>query len=83
MEWLIENWLIVALIGGMGAMHLFGHRHHAHGASKNAADGDTAPSGGCCGGHDKPKAETPASTGGCCGGKDKKAPAPETTGAPK
>jgi len=27
MEWLAENWVLVALFGGMAAMHLFGHRH--------------------------------------------------------
>jgi hypothetical protein len=37
MEWISENWIWVALIGGMGAMHLFGHRK----------------GGGCCGGGQK------------------------------
>jgi len=26
MEWLFDNWIIVALFGGMAAMHLVGHR---------------------------------------------------------
>ena len=35
MEWLIENWVLVLVIGGMAAMHLFGHGHggHKHGKS--------------------------------------------------
>ncbi len=41
MEWLSENWIWVALIGGMGAMHLFGHR-------KGGGHGKSG--GGCCGG---------------------------------
>ncbi len=35
MEWLTENWIFVALVGGMAAMHLVGHRRGG---------------GGCCGG---------------------------------
>ncbi|SDJ46790.1 hypothetical protein [Salipiger marinus] len=33
MEWIIENWILVLVIGGMAAMHLFGHGHgrHKHG----------------------------------------------------
>lgn len=27
MVWILENWVLVLLIGGMLAMHLFGHRH--------------------------------------------------------
>jgi hypothetical protein len=42
MEWLTQNWIWVALIGGMIAMHLFGHRGHGgHGGHR----------GGCGGGH--------------------------------
>ena len=26
MEWLAENWIFAALLGGMAAMHLFGNR---------------------------------------------------------
>ena len=37
MQWLMENWLLVALFGGMAAMHLVGHRRGSSG-------------GGCCGG---------------------------------
>ena len=35
MEWLIENWVLVLVIGGMAAMHLFGNGHggHEHGKS--------------------------------------------------
>tara|TARA_R110002020_G_scaffold402013_2_gene612216 strand:- start:4074 stop:4247 length:174 start_codon:yes stop_codon:yes gene_type:complete len=31
MQWLLENWVWILLIGGMAAMHLFGHRHGGHG----------------------------------------------------
>jgi len=42
MEWLTENWIWVALIGGMFAMHMFGHGGHGgHGGKR----------GGCGGGH--------------------------------
>ncbi|WP_375256401.1 hypothetical protein [Yoonia sp.] len=30
MDWLIENWVLVLLFGGMAAMHLFGHGHGGH-----------------------------------------------------
>ena len=33
MEWLAENWVLVVVIGGMAAMHLFGHGH-GHGGHK-------------------------------------------------
>lgn len=35
MQWIIENWLTLLLIGGMLAMHLFGHGH-AHGRKKRS-----------------------------------------------
>ncbi len=43
MQWLIDNWFLVLVLGGMGAMHLFGHGHGAHGkqGKKPKAD-DTA-----------------------------------------
>ncbi|MBL4748381.1 MAG: hypothetical protein JKY17_06340 [Magnetovibrio sp.] len=43
MDWLSENWILLAAISAMGAMHLFGHKKGG---------------GGCCGGghnHDKSK----------------------------
>lgn len=44
MEWLTQNWIWVALIGGMLAMHLFGHGgHRGHGGNRGA----------CGGGHDR------------------------------
>lgn len=27
MQWIIENWIVLLLGGGMVAMHLFGHKH--------------------------------------------------------
>ena len=30
MEWIIENWVLVLVIGGMAALHLFGHGHGGH-----------------------------------------------------
>jgi len=32
MQWLSENWVWILLIGGMAAMHLFGHGHGGHGS---------------------------------------------------
>ena len=31
MQWIVDNWLILLLGGGMVAMHLFGHGHGGHG----------------------------------------------------
>lgn len=31
MQWIVDNWLILLLAGGMVAMHLFGHGHGGHG----------------------------------------------------
>lgn len=31
MQWIVDNWLILLLLGGMLAMHLFGHGHGGHG----------------------------------------------------
>jgi len=28
MQWLLDNWIIVLLVGGMIGMHLFGHGGH-------------------------------------------------------
>lgn len=40
MEWLTENWIWVALIGGMIAMHLFGHGGHGgHGGNHGSRGG--------------------------------------------
>lgn len=46
MAWIIENWVLVLVIGGMLAMHLFGHRHggHTHGkTAKRQTKEETAP----------------------------------------
>lgn len=42
MDWPIENWVLVALIGGMGAMHLFGHGHGGHKKGKSSKHKDAA-----------------------------------------
>lgn len=45
MQWIVDNWLILLLGGGMVAMHLFGHGHGGHGGhgrgnkKLNIADG--------------------------------------------
>ena len=31
MQWIFDNWLILLLVGGIMAMHLFGHGHGGHG----------------------------------------------------
>ena len=31
MQWIIDNWLVLLLGGGMIAMHLFGHGRGGHG----------------------------------------------------
>lgn len=36
MEWIIENWVLVLVIGGMAALHLFGHGHGRHKHGKTA-----------------------------------------------
>ncbi|MBW6507798.1 MAG: hypothetical protein K0B00_13795 [Rhodobacteraceae bacterium] len=41
MQWLIDNWFLVLLGGGMIAMHLFGHGSHG-------SHGSHGGSGGCC-----------------------------------
>lgn len=54
MEWLAGNWIWIVLIGGMFAMHLFGHGGHGgHGGRGGRGGGH----GGGHGGH-----------GGCGGG---------------
>jgi len=50
MQWIIENWVLLIVGGGMVGMHLFGHGHgHGqkgghdttdHGTSKNVAKPD-------------------------------------------
>lgn len=42
MQWIAENWIVLLLVGGMIAMHLFGHGHGGHGGH----------------GKDKPKPDT-------------------------
>jgi hypothetical protein len=34
MQWVIENWILVLVGGGMLAMHLFGHGHGHKGGQK-------------------------------------------------
>lgn len=34
MQWVVDNWLILLLVGGMLAMHLFGHGHGGHGGGR-------------------------------------------------
>ena len=38
MQWAIDNWVLILLIGGMGAMHLFGHGHGGHGRHGRKGD---------------------------------------------
>lgn len=54
MEWFTENWIWILLIGGMLAIHLFGHGGHGgHGANGGRGHGG----GGCGGGHGRKPAE--------------------------
>jgi hypothetical protein len=48
MQWLLDNWIIVLLVGGMIGMHLFGHGGHGgHGRSKHKPhDADTTDESG-------------------------------------
>jgi hypothetical protein len=56
MEWLSSNWVLLAVLGGCIAMHLFGHgRHGSHGGHGVRAGGH-----GCCGGAADKKEEKPA-----------------------
>ena len=44
MQWLIDNWLLIALFGGMAAMHLFGHGHgHGRGKQDDRSEADDHP----------------------------------------
>jgi len=37
MEWLTDNWILVVVLGGMAAMHIFGHGGHGgHKTDKKA-----------------------------------------------
>ena len=36
MEWLTENWVLVLVVGGMAALHLFGHGRGGHNHGKTA-----------------------------------------------
>lgn len=47
MQWLLDNWVVVLLGGGMIAMHLFGHGHGGHGGGKGGGHGSGGH--GCCG----------------------------------
>lgn len=44
MQWVIDNWLLVLLGGGMLAMHLFGHGH-GHGRKTHRDRADDGPDG--------------------------------------
>jgi len=58
MQWITDNWIWLALGGGMLAMHLFGHRKGGHGQGQ-------AKGRGCCAGHQsetKADPESPAKT---------------------
>jgi hypothetical protein len=45
MQWVLDNWILLLIGGGMIAMHLFGHGHgghDGHGGKKDAAEPDPA-----------------------------------------
>ena len=42
MQWVIDNWVLVLLGGGMVAFHLFGHGH-GHGRKGGQKGADDAP----------------------------------------
>ena len=57
MEWLASNWVLLALLGGCIAMHLFGHgRHGSHGGHGARAGGGH----GCCSGGPDEKEKKPS-----------------------
>jgi hypothetical protein len=71
MQWVLDNWLLVLLVGGMIAMHL-GHGKHGgkgghgageargHDADKGAGQGTCNNTGHkCCGGHKKQPVSEP------------------------
>ena len=35
MQWIVDNWVIMLLVGGMLDMHLFGHGHGGHEKQKS------------------------------------------------
>ncbi len=71
MQWVLDNWLVLLLVGGMFAMHL-GHGMHGGKGGHGAGKGDAGGAGGggckstghkCCGGHkEKPESELEAET---------------------
>lgn len=38
MQWILENWFLILIGGGMIATHLFGHGHGGHGKKKPPGD---------------------------------------------
>jgi len=57
MQWILDNWLLVLLVGGMIAMHL-GHGMHGskgdHGVDEDCGHGACKKTGKkCCGDHKK------------------------------
>lgn len=59
MQWLVDNWLLVLLGGGMFAMHLFGHGGHG-GSKTKGNEGHGGHGGGCCGGSSHKTTDTKA-----------------------
>lgn len=39
MQWILDNWLLLLLGGGMVAMHVFGHGHGGHGRGRDDGAG--------------------------------------------
>ena len=58
MQWVLENWLLIVVGGGMGAMHVFGHshgnktgrRHALHSIAKRGETPELEPNGRSRGG---------------------------------
>ena len=46
MQWIFDNWLLVLLIGGFVAMHLFHGHGHGRGNGNGHGSHDAGPDGG-------------------------------------
>jgi hypothetical protein len=84
MQWLLDNWIWILIVGGFIALHMFGHGGHGSRGKRGGQGGG----GSCCGGKSKTESESqpnalskmdPSSKSG--GDTDKAKPAEESSGA--
>lgn len=49
MQWIIENWIVLLIIGGLAGLYVYSYRSHRGQKGGEKKNGTAA--GGCCGGH--------------------------------